>query len=90
MFDTFNKTQLKKIIRYYNLNQMIRNYSKMTEDELRIALKKVVHIDEDYNIYLHPRGTDNLLSGSETKTLIKYRDPNAPKKKRGKNTKSST
>ena len=84
MFDTFNKTQLKKIIRYYNLNQMIRNYSKMTEDELRIALKKVVHIDEDYNIYLHPRGTDNLLSGSETKTLIKYRDPNAPKKKRGK------
>lgn len=84
MFDTLNKTQLKKIIRYYNLHQMIRNYSKMTIDELRIALKKVVHIDEDYNIYLHPRGTDNLLSGSETKTLIKYRDPNAPKKKRGK------
>ena len=84
MFDTFNKTQLKKIIRYYNLHQMIRNYSKMTEDELRIALKKVVHIDADYNIFLHPQVSDKLLSGSEAKTLIKFREPKAPKQKKGK------
>jgi hypothetical protein len=79
MLETFNKTQLKKIIRFYNLHYVIKKYSKMDYAELLSELKKVIKIDADYNIHFHPRVSDQLLSGEETKKLIKYKQPKIPK-----------
>ena len=75
MLNTFTKAQLKKIIRYYNLNIMIRGYSKMSYDELLNAIKKFMIIDENYNVFLIPQKTDLLLNEEQTKKLIKYKMP---------------
>jgi len=61
---------------------MIKNYSKMTYEELISALKKVIRIDENFNIHFHPRTSDLLLNEEETKKIIKYKIPKAPKQKK--------
>jgi hypothetical protein len=87
VFEHFEKTQLRKIIRNYNLHVKIARYSKLDKDELISHMKNYLFIDKDGKITVKDEVMDKAEEEMNKAELKKVKEPKAkkePKKKEPK------
>jgi hypothetical protein len=87
VFEHFEKTQLKKIIRNYNLHVKIARYSKLDKDELIAHMKNYLFINNEGRIMVKDEvlnKADDEMNKVEVKKVKEPKAKKEPKKKEPK------